>query len=343
VSDRFYQIAPIVRSHDAVGRMSLALDELFRRWGKKSLVFTERQRSFVFGPLRKGLLDPAAPWAGLPSPEVSLYQHSIGSHAADVFLSWPARKKILIYQNITPGAQRDREWGREQLSALIRGSDIHVAPSEFSAEELRASGARSVLKLPYLSWNRAMRPGPANRPGPRLLVVARVVPHKGVKEAVLTLSALRERQPKASLFVVGPLKGDPAYVAEVKQTIRKLGLEAHVHLCGRVSDRKLVEHYRKASALLSLSDHEGFCVPVVEAMRARTPVVALGAGAVPETLGRGGLLLDTRDPRRAAEAIEQILKDEALRARLLAAQAEEERRFSTEAFAGPLREALGLG
>lgn len=352
MAERYYQMVPIARKHDAVGRMAWAMDALFRSWGKDSAIFTERKESFHlgpvhFGPLRKGLLDES-PWAGTPSPEISVYQHSIGTEVADRFLSWPARKKILIYQNITPSdlpglsaaARRDQDWGREQLKALIPGSDLQISISEFTCDELRALGAKNVLKLPYLFWQRDIRPGDVPRAGPTVLVVGRVVPHKGIREAVLALAELRQRIPNATLTVLGSLKGDDAYVASVKETIVKHGLKGAVSLKGVVSDRSLVRHYRTSGAFLSLSEHEGFCVPLVEAMQARTPIVALRAAAVPETLGSGGLLVDNRDPKETAAALHRVLTEPSLKQKLTEAQAREALRFEPAAFAGPLQAAL---
>ncbi len=332
--------------------MSWAMHSLFESWGARSLIFTEKQKglgvgTFRLGPLRDGLLDRANPWGGMAAPQYCVYQHSIGSPVADRFLEWPAKKRVLIYQNITPSdvegltesAKRDQDWGRNQLKGLVVGSDLQIALSEYSADELRALGAKRVLKLPYLEWKREILPGSSRRE-PNVLVVARVVPHKGVREAVETIARLRRKLPSATLTILGNLRGDKQYVQEVRETIEALGLKEAVVMKGRVSDRELVRYYREAGALLSLSEHEGFCVPVVEAMRARTPIVAYGAAAVPETLGRGGLTLGSRDPEEAAEALNRIFSDETLRRELGAAQEKEEPRFSRAAFADPLAEAL---
>lgn len=349
---RFYQMIPIAKRHDAVGRMAWALHSLLESWGKRSLIFTERQRSFrigpwAAGPLRRGLLG-GTPWPGEPAPDFLFYQHSIGTTVADRFLEWPAKRKILLYQNITPddlegispAAREAQRWGRRQLDALIHGSDLQVGFSRYTCDELRERGATGVLQLPYLMWRRDIAPGPEERPGPRILVVGRVVPHKGIREAVQTLAELRRQFPAATLTVLGNLRGDPPYVQKVRDTIASLGLDRAVSLVGRVSDRALCAHYRNASVLLSLSEHEGFCVPLVEAMRARTPVVALANTAVPETLGTGGLLIEGRDPAEAARAIGQILGDQGLRGRLREAQAREADRFTVESFATPLQQAL---
>lgn len=346
-------MVPHARQHDAVGRMAWAMEALFRRWEKETAIFTERQQSFHFGPwragpLRKGLKNATPPWAGAPAPDVNVYQHSIGTVVADRFLSWPAKTKVLLYQNITPSdlpglsgsAKRDQDWGREQLKSLIEGSDLQVSISEYTCRELRALGAKNVLRLPYLSWHRDITPGERVRTGPTLLVVGRVVPHKGIREAVLTLAELRKTMPSATLTVLGSLRGDDRYVESVKATILENEVKNAVVLKGVVSDSSLVQYYRTSGALLSLSEHEGFCVPLVEAMQARTPIVALNAAAVPETLGNGGLLIDNRDPVAAAAALHRVLTEIPLREALAQAQTREAKRFATSAFEGPLKAAL---
>ena len=323
--------------------MALGLQRLTDKLGYHSLLFTERQQSphlgrHFFGGLRKGLLNETPLWAGEKAPHFSLYHHSIGTVVADRFLEWPAEKKILVYHNITPPEVMERsspkamehaEWGLEQLERLVKKTDLEIGLSRFSCEELKKLGARNVVQLPYYLWNRELQPAPAKTSGdPLILIVGRVEPHKRVLESIEAFASLKRHFPSAKLVVAGNTKGNPEYTALIHGRISREDLRSSVRLTGRISDRALNRLYQKASALLTLSEHEGFCVPLVEAMRARIPVVAFPSGAVPETLGRGGILVPSRDPQTVAAALESCFVDDKIRV----AQAEEAVRFSPERF-----------
>ena len=342
---RFYQLVPIARPRDAIGRMALGLQRLTRKMGYDSLVFTERQQSLhlgrhYFGGLRKGLLTETPFWAGEKAPDFSLYHHSIGTVVADRFLEWPAQKKILVYHNITPPelmaqsspqAMEHAEWGLEQLTRLVQKTDLEIGLSRFSCDELKKLGARHVVQLPYFLWKRdlpAVFRGTSRADAPLVLIVGRVEPHKRVLESIEAFASLKHRFPTARLVVAGNTKGNSAYTDEIRSRIARKDLRGSVRLTGRISDRSLNRLYSKARALLTLSEHEGFCVPLVEAMRARLPVVAFPSGAIPETLGHGGILVPSRDPQTVAKALESCFTDDKIRV----AQAEEAARFSTERF-----------
>jgi glycosyltransferase involved in cell wall biosynthesis len=265
---------------------------------------------------------------------------------AERFLHWPAEKKILLYHNVTPpelpylseSARKDLRWGREQLTALVKESDLQIGLSSFSCAELEKLGARALVQLPYFLWRRALTPRAPRRP--IVLVVGRVEPHKRVLETLEAFQCLLRQIPEARLVIVGNLKGSPAYIESLRHFIAKNTLTRQVRLTGRISDRRLVTLYERAGVLLTLSDHEGFCVPIAEAMTARLPVVAYAAGAVPETLGQGGILLEERDPERVAAALEAALRDEPTRERIALAQAREAERFRPERFSRGFSEAL---
>lgn len=309
---RFHQIAAHARSHDAIGAMALRLAKLAKDDGLRSLIFTEGRKSFLgLGPLRK-----QEAWEAC---DVALYHHSIGSPSAETFLRSDAAKRVLLYHNITPpelageGADACR-WGLEQLPELVHTADVAIGLSELSLGALREAGAASPLKLPYL-----LGPGDAlamrERP-PLVLFVGRIEPFKGVYEAFEAFEVLSRRFRGACFAIVGDVRANPRYAERLRLAIRKAGLASRAKLLGRVSDPVLKSWYKRAGVFLTLSSHEGFCVPLVEAMRAGVPVVARRAGAIPETLGEGGILVDSTAPDVVAAALETALLDAATRRRI---------------------------
>ena len=145
------------------------------------------------------------------------------------------------------------------------------------------------------------------------------------------------------LYLVGSTAMSGQYLAQLQQQIAKLGLDDAVTFAGSVTIEQLVAYYRGATAFLTLSDHEGFCVPLLEAMRSDMPIVAHAAGAIPETLGDAGVLLEEKSPSAVAAALERVVRDQAVRKDLLEKGHRRVEEFSREKVAGRLKLALAQG
>jgi glycosyltransferase involved in cell wall biosynthesis len=347
---RIYQILPSAKKSDAVGSMALNLQHLFGDWGAKSLIFTESQQSFGIGsirlgPLRRSVLESG--WGQATPPDIAIYHHSIGTKVADAFLTLPASKKILVYHNVTPpdlirawdpkGAD-DCVWGLQQNAALVAGVDCVVALSKFSMNDLAKHSPKQLLHIPYLLGSKTQRQkisNPIPRPPEKahILVVGRVVPHKCVLESIRGAARYLETHPDSQLRVVGGLKGAPLYVSEIQKFLNTLSpaVRSRVQIFGRVSPKKLIQYYRDSDLLLTLSKHEGFCVPIVEAMQHHLAIVASQEGAIPETLGEGGLLVSECSPQEIANFCEQEIERRHKRYSLLVnLQNQSLRRFESE-------------
>ena len=142
---------------------------------------------------------------------------------------------------------------------------------------------------------------------PRLLFVGRGVPNKCQHELIMALAALGDAGVDAELRLVGSWGGSRPYFERCLRTARMLGVTDSVVVLDSLSDEDLAREYADADVFLCLSDHEGYCVPLLEAMAADLPIVAFAAGAVPETLGRAGLLLNDKSPSVVAEAVAAVL------------------------------------
>ncbi len=226
--------------------------------------------------------------------------------------------RAFVFHNVTPpellppGPVADRcELALRELPALAGAWDVVIADSAFNAADLHAAGFGAVEVVPLL-----LPVGPA-RPevgrGEAIVFVGRVSPSKGVDDLVKAFGLLRRlHRPAATLEIVGSAAGWERYAAGLEALVEEVGCGG-VTFHGAVTDAERDALYDRAGVVCLLSRHEGFCVPIVEAMRAGAPVVARDAGAVGETLGGGGLLLPDGDPRRAAEALAMVLDDAALR------------------------------
>ncbi len=151
------------------------------------------------------------------------------------------------------------------------------------------------------------------------LFVGRLVPNKCQHDVVAAFAAYRRVfDAGARLVLVGGVSS-ASYAQAVRAQVEGLGLSGVVELVGSVSDAELVRWYGRASVFVCVSEHEGFCVPLVEAMAAGVPVVAFGAAAVPETVGAGGLVLGDKSPLVVAAAVDRVLGDGVVRERLVGA------------------------
>ena len=269
---------------------------------------------------------------------ILLYQVATGSRAfVSRMVGWP-EPKMIYFHNITPSRFFDpwapdemlnMAWGREELTLLAPHVRVGLANSEFSAAELRELGIDDVRVVPpYLPPALDTEPEPAHldwlgrtKRGLDVLCVSRLVPHKGHLDLLRAFAALRAAvDPQARLLLVGAWGPEP-YMRALFRLRNKLGLEGVV-LTGSVSAATLAAHYRHADVFVSLSRHEGFGLPLVEAMRQGLPVVAYDAAAVAETMDGAGVLLGSLDPLVVAEVVARAGRPGPLRDQLVRQQRE---------------------
>jgi glycosyltransferase involved in cell wall biosynthesis len=267
-----------------------------------------------------------------------VYQVAIGSPVADWLIG---RNETLIanHHNFTPirylqawdpPATQGVAWGRRQLRRLADRCALGIADSHFNEIDLEDAGFGATVVIPVLVDLAASdgEPDPAvvdrltaaKRAGGRdWLFVGRLAPNKCQHDLVAALVAHRRVYgSRDRLHLVGGATAR-AYTTALSSFVHALELDDAVDVTGSVSPAALRAYYRTADVLVCVSEHEGFCVPVLEAMHHGVPVVAFGAGAVAETVGAGGLVITRKDPVTVAAAVERVLSDSELRAELVAA------------------------
>ncbi len=318
-----HQILSGAGPHDAVTTEARAFRARFNSWGWGGTDVAARIAP-RFGAAVSSLRSLA------PAPQdLLLFHHSASVPGLAELLALPNRK-LLLYHNVTPA-----RWfwdhapvvavhcalGREQLPELIGASDVAAADSGFNAAELAALGARRTEVIPLLVERARLGPPRRDRsdPEPRaptVLFVGRLSPHKRQDRVIEAFSLYRRhRAPGARLVLVGePLT--LAYAEQLRALADRLAPGA-VSIESGLSASELGDRYRAADVFLCLSEHEGFCVPLLEAMHFDLPVIAHSAGAVPEVTGDAALLLDDDDPPLVAELLHLVLTDPELRAELV--------------------------
>ena len=328
---RVDQVIPSLASRDAIGVHTINLRDGLRGVGIDSDIF---YGSFTPDVQHEGRSVTELGRAG--RDRWLLYQSSNGSPVYDIFAA-RAEPKLVNYHNITP-ANLLRDWepnvgyevalGRTQLARMAPQSRLAVADSTFNESELRTLGYEDTAVVPLLidMQRKSEQADPdmaaklgrrkATAGGADLIFVGKVSPHKAPHDLVKMLAVLRRLyDPAARLHLVGSPLGE-TYEPALRAFVAELGLDDAVNFAGSVSEAELEAYLQAADVFVCASDHEGFCVPLTEAMGHGIPIVAYGVTAVPETVGDAGLLLPDKSPGRFAAAVGRVLSDGTLRQHL---------------------------
>jgi glycosyltransferase involved in cell wall biosynthesis len=341
---RVDQVIPSLASRDAIGVSTVNLTEALRQAGIDSDIF--------YGNCTPDVADLGYPVVELGRATKDrwlLYQSSIGSPVFDI-LAARDEPKLVNYHNITP-ARLLEAWephvgyevrlGRAQMQRLAEPSHLAVADSAYNQSELVEAGYKETAVVPLLidMTSAGAPPDPARLArlgdaraagGADFLFVGKVSPHKAPHDLVKMLAVYRRLyDPAARLHLVGSPLGDH-YGPALDGFVARLGLTDAVFVTGSLSPAELEAYWAVADVFVCASDHEGFCVPLVEAMGHGVPVVAYGVTAVPETVGEAGLVLDDKEPLHFAAAVARVMTDPDLRGRLAAGAAQRVTAYSLD-------------
>jgi L-malate glycosyltransferase len=325
-----HQFVPMLHRADAVGRHTLRLRDVLVARGIPSHIYVEMDDPETAAETR-----PFARYVDECAPgDVLVYQFATASALAP-WLGARVETLVVNYHNVTPpeyyapwdnGMARHQLLAQSQLRALAPRAALGLAVSAFNEAELRQAGFVRTAVVPpaamapsgVAAHARSRSPEPA-RVGPRWVTVGRLAPNKAIELAVMALLVARSHDhPRATLDVVGRPVVRP-YTAALHRFVDELGLHEAVRFTGALSDDALVDVMAHADVLVVTSRHEGFGVPVLEAMTSGLPVVANRAGALPEVVGDAGVLVDAGDPYALAEALDRAVREAPLRAALAAA------------------------
>jgi len=348
-----HQLTAGFTSGDAISNEALVTRKIFRSWGYDSHIFCEPHR--VLPQLRAQTYDAALAEKMIRPGDLAILHLSIGSAVNDIFAALDCRRAIM-YHNMTPpgffrGIQeqiaRDLEWGRQQAKNLAGTADVVMAVSRFNAEELESMGYRQVQVLPLLLDFPSLKSKPDRATLRRLadgkinvLFVGRGVPNKRIEDLLCAFHYFQQTvEPNSRLIHVGSYTGLERYQALVQALARRLGIKNDV-FAGSVSQSELNAFYESAHLFLCMSEHEGFCIPLIESMVHDIPVLAFAAGAVPETLNGAGILFREKRWDYMAEMMSRLLKDKILRAQIIAGQQERLHRYENLDLATELKNLL---
>ena len=328
---KVHQILATLGYGDAIGNEVLGINRALRNAGYESEIIVE-----TFDRRMEDLTVDYRDMVGEVGPDDLLIHHfSLGSRASRTAFAMPARM-MLIYHNITPPEYflgvhdqlvRQCYHGRREMLPYRSRCDLALGDSEFNRQELEAVGFSPTDVLPVVPdfLHLSAPPAPAiyqscDDDWTNILFVGRLIPNKRPDNLIRYFHAYKSLyNPRARLLLAGSYGGFEVYYAQLQSLVARLGVQ-DVHILGHISNEELTALYDVADLFLCASEHEGFCVPIMEAFYKQVPVVARAATAVPATMDGGGVLYDTTDPRRVAAIMHAVVSSESVEDEIIARQ-----------------------
>ncbi len=332
------QFVPILAPRDAIGNEVLAIRHELRKLGYESAVFVKTLHPEMIHEAKRFTK------CKMSGNDVIIYHHATGSDLVNFIIRMPSRK-ILIYHNITPHkffvginneTAESSKLGREQLYLLRDKVDLAIADSEINRMELEKIGFVNTLVMPILidfqRYNTKLKEDLVRKynDSANFLFVGRIAPNKKIED-VIKIFAYYNRciNSNSNLFIVGGNIGTERYHAWLKDLIRKARI-SNVHFITAANRQELVTYYRIADLFVCMSEHEGFCVPLLESMYFKVPIVAYDSTAVPYTLGDAGILVSEKNFEEIGELIDIILEDQNMKDAIIEKQSRRLDDFSQE-------------
>jgi glycosyltransferase involved in cell wall biosynthesis len=339
---RVDQLVPAFHRGDAIGDEAAHLRQFFRSQGLSSEIYRLA--------CDRDLERESREFSAFPDPEpadVVILHFAVPSPLTDA-LRRVCCKKIIIYHNVTaPEFFRDfseemvnlTRRGREELRSLAQVVDLSLADSRFNAQELVDLGFREVHVFPlFVDWTKYDRPMNAFVHGlfrdgrTNILFVGRVAPNKKIEDLIKVIFYYKKYiSPLVRLVIVGKTSALPAYYYSLIRLADDFFLKPdEICFAGHVPDEDMFAIYKAADVFLSLSEHEGFCLPLVESMIFDLPVIAYNCTAVPDTLDGAGMLIDKKKVDRVAELVSIVARNQDIREKIITGQRARLERLKTK-------------
>lgn len=326
------QWVPAAHKGDAIGDSARRVRGLLREMGHTSDIFALTIDEDLVDDIRP-FADPAA-----RQGDLTIFHYALPSVMTEAFASLP-HGRALQYHNVTPahffapyhaGIFRLAQLGRAEVATLAGRTDVALGDSEYNRRELEAWGFTNTGVFPIAidveritqaprrpALEKVLTDGPLN-----FLFVGRIVPNKKIEDHIRLAEVYKRYVDVNYRFIfVGKTDGVPRYYNTVRALIAEFQMPAdRFWFTGPVPDEDLAAFYRTASVYVSLSEHEGFCVPLLEAMAADVPVLAYASTAIPDTLGGAGVQFQPKDLELAAELLGELAYNPQLRAEVIRGQ-----------------------
>lgn len=330
---RIFQIMPELKYGDAVGNDAVAVCKVISEMGYDTAIYAEK----IDPRLRDSKYRYYSKLPKLNDDDILILNHCCGTDLCEAFASLKGRK-MMIYHNMTPPAffipyssssLENLSKGYAQTEKLSESIEYVMADSDYNASDLREMGYKCPISvrpilIPFEDYKtepdadtvaRYKDDGYVN-----IIFVGRIAPNKKHEDVIATFAYYKKYiNPKSRLILVGSDTEMEKYSARLRKYTDLLALD-DVVFTGHVKFKEILAYYSIADVFLCMSEHEGFCVPLVESMYFNVPIMAYDSSAIAGTLGGSGVLLKDKDPVFAAMMLDRIVKDEKLRNQIVSKQ-----------------------
>lgn len=344
---KIVQIMPAIVSGDAVSNDARAIYKVISEMGFRTGIYAENDKNIT--PHLKDLdyissLDKMPP---LEDDDIIIYHHSTGTEKLCDMLPEMKGHKMMIYHNVTPSHYFTKyngiseilcNMGRKSVYDLAPFIEYVMADSTFNANELIEAGYKCPINvrpilIPFSDYEKDPEPGLLKTYSDdytNILFVGRVAPNK-CQHDIITAFAYYKRHlnPKSRLIIAGSDGGMESYSGALQYYVKMLSLD-DVVFTGHIRFSEILSYYRLADIFLCMSEHEGFCVPLVEAMFFDVPIIAYDSSAISETLGGAGILTKSKDPVFTARLMDRLVSDKQLREQVVESEKKRLEYFSYE-------------
>lgn len=339
---RIIQLLSTIAFGDAVGNDTIAIQQLIEGLGYDTDIYAQN----IDPRLKKGTAKKINHLTKLGKKDIILYHLSTGTDLNYSMVNYPGRK-IIVYHNITPckyfygysKANYDLTYlGREGLNYLKDKVERCFADSEYNKTDLREVGYSCPIDVlpiivPFNGYDKTPNQDVLmqyNDDWVNILFVGRIAPNKKHEDIIRAFAFYKTYlNSKSRLFLVGSYNGLEAYQSKLQKYVNVLGI-TDVIFTGHTKFDNILAYYKLADVFLCMSEHEGFCVPLLEAMYFNLPIIAYNATAIPNTMGKSGILVNEKSPAFIAKLIERLVTDSELRQAVISGQKERLKDFSYE-------------
>lgn len=329
--NRIIQLTPTISYGDAVSNDVFAMADILTKRGYNNLIV-------AYGASKKveDRVILVQDFKSNPG-DIFIYHMAIGSGLSEYVINAKVKCKIMVYHNITPAhffkgipnAQIGCISGRAQLSDLVDHIDFAICDSDYNKEELDILGYKNTVTLPIIFDDSDYK---NTVPSEKLLkkykddgytnilFVGRIAPNKKQEDVISSFHVYNKYiNPKSRLILVGSSTSMENYKESLEDFIKEHNIE-NVIFPGHISFADILAYYKLADVFLCQSEHEGFCVPLLEAMVFDVPIIAYSSSAIPYTLGNSGIMFKQKDHRIVAELINLVVTDKEFREKIIEGQ-----------------------
>lgn len=325
-----HQITATMSMGDAISNEVLAMQQILKDMGYNSEIYAENIDSRLKGKIKNYREYREE------REDILIHHFGIGSDINEYVKQIDIKTKILRYHNVTPYeffkgystvTMQLCQRGREQLGVLSDCYNYCLADSEYNKEELVSLKYSNIEVMPILLALDDYKKEPEHKiieqykdGKTNIIFVGRISPNKKQEDIIRCFYYYKKYFDKdARLFIVGAYQGMERYYNQLKELVSSLGIR-DVYFTGHIPFKEILAYYHVADLFLCMSEHEGFCVPLVESMLFRVPILAYNSCAIPDTLGRSGILINKKDYIKIAGMMQYILENSSFRERVIEAQ-----------------------